>query len=126
PLLACFAPSRTVSAAAPGALGAPMLAARLCIFGDGGAARQRYGRDVALDHLDDGIEILAVGRRHQRDRSARTPGSAGATDAVDIVFRMRRHIEVEDVADRRNIEATGGDVTGDQQRNLVGLEGVER
>ena len=37
-----------------------------------------------------------------------------------------RHVEIEDVADRRDIEAARGDVGGDQQRDLAVAEGFQR
>src|SRR5579863_10636961 len=36
------------------------------------------------------------------------------------------NVKIEDVADRRNIEATGGDVGGDQKWNLAFSELIER
>src|SRR5438874_1254269 len=38
---------------------------------------------------------------------------------------VMRHIEIEDVADDRDIEAAGGDVGGDQHRNLALAKLVE-
>ena len=46
-------------------------------------------------------------------------GAAGAADAVDVVLGVGRHVEVEDVAHRRDIEAARRDVAGDQELQLA-------
>ena len=71
-------------------------------------------------------DVFAVERRGDGDRRAREAGAAGAADAVDVVLGVGRHVEIEDVADRRDIEAAGRDVAGDEQRQLVLAEIVER
>ena len=53
------------------------------------------------------------------------PGAAGAADAVDIIVRLPRHVEVDDVADAFDVEAARGDVGGDEDVDLVVLEAVE-
>ena len=45
------------------------------------------------------------------------PGAAGAADAVDVVLGVGGHVEIEDVADRRDVEAARRHVAGDQQRD---------
>ena len=55
-----------------------------------------------------------IERGDDGDRGAGTPGTPGAADAVDIIVGMMRHVEIEDVADRGNIKAAGGDVGRDQ------------
>ena len=54
------------------------------------------------------------------------PSSRCSPDAVDIVFRVDRHVEIEDVAHRRNIETASGHVGSDEQRDLVVLELLQR
>ncbi|VUD75088.1 hypothetical protein MET9862_05728 [Methylobacterium symbioticum] len=53
-------------------------------------------------------------------------GAARAADAVDVILRMMRHVEVEDVAHGRDVEAARGDVGGHEQGRLAAAEGVER
>src|SRR5262245_12353577 len=65
-------------------------------------------RDVAADQLDDGFDELAVIGRAQGEGAAFAPGSAGAADAVDIVFGVDRHIEIEHMAHADDVEAAGG------------------
>ena len=82
--------------------------------------------DALADQLLDGLDGLLVRRRHQRDRGAGASGAAGAADAVDVVVGVMGNVEIEDVAHRGNIEAAGGDVGGDEQRQLALAELVQR
>src|ERR1700681_2647149 len=77
------------------------------------------------DQFFDGDDGFLVERSDDRDRGAGASGASGAADAVDIVIGMMRNVEIEDVAHGRNIEAAGGDVGGDQQRNFTLAELVE-
>ena len=54
------------------------------------------------------------------------PGAAGAADAMHVVVGMVGHIEIEDVADVRNIEAARRYVGGDEQRHFVLAELFQR
>src|SRR5437016_5107708 len=65
---------------------------------------------VALD-LAQGSAFSVACQRHRDPRSAGTPGAA---DAMDVVSGLPRQIEVDDVADTRNIETARGDVGRDQ------------
>ena len=77
------------------------------------------------DQLLDRDHGFLVERRDDRDRGAGASGAAGAADAVDIVVGVMRHVEIEDVAGGGNVEAAGGDVGGDQQRNFALAELIE-
>ena len=54
------------------------------------------------------------------------PGAAGAADAVHVGLGVGRDVVVDDVADPLDVEAAGGDVGGDQDVELAGLELVDR
>ena len=58
--------------------------------------------------------------------SATGAGASGPSDAVDIVFRMRRHVEIDDVADGRDIEPARRDIAGNQDPQPAGAERIER
>ena len=45
---------------------------------------------------------------------------------MHVVVGMMRHVEIEDVADGGNVEAAGGDIGGDQQRDLALAELIQR
>ena len=79
-----------------------------------------------------GPESLAANRTalaallDERHRVAAETRAAGTADAVDVVVVGLRLIEVDDVGDLRDVEATCGDVGRDEDVDLVGLERVER
>ena len=70
--------------------------------------------DLESDGADDG------------DRGAALAGAAGAADPVHIVVGVVRYVEIEHVADVRNIEPARRDVGGDQELDLALAEAVER
>ncbi len=51
------------------------------------------------------------------------PDAAGAPDAVHVDVGRGRDVEVDDVGDRRDVQAAGGDVGGDEDRHAAALEG---
>src|ERR1700720_3574905 len=57
----------------------------------------------------------AFGMTCQRHRDPRSTGTPGAADAMDVVSGLPRQIEVDDVADARDIETPRGDVGRDQR-----------
>ena len=84
------------------------------------------GPDRLAGQLLDRRDIFAVDRRGDGDRRAGQSGAAGPADAVDVVLGVGGHVEIEDVADRRDVEAARRDVAGDEQRQPVLAEIVER
>src|SRR6185436_1676841 len=60
-----------------------------------------------------------------RDGDALHPRAAGPADAVDVIVRLPRHVEIDHVADAFDVEAPGGDVGGNQDVDLTRLEAVE-
>ena len=63
--------------------------------------------------------------RGQHIGLAAAPGAAGAADAVDIIVGMDRHVEIEDMADRRHVQAARRHVGGDQDLQFAGAEPVQ-
>ena len=53
-------------------------------------------------------------------------GARRAADAVDVVLGHQRHVEVDDVAERGDVDAARRDVGGDQHPVLAALEAGER
>ena len=70
----------------------------------------------------DGADGLAVDRRDDRNCGAASPGPAGAADAMDVIVGVVRHIEIEDVAHLRNVQAARGHIRRDQQLNFTAAE----
>ena len=74
----------------------------------------------------DGLErgnFLAV---HERERVAHVLGAAGAADAMDIIFRMLRHIVIDDVTDAGDVEPARGNIGRDHHLVFAALESFER
>ena len=75
--------------------------------------------------LLDGLEQVALARGDERDRVAAAAGPAGAADAVHVGLGVGGDVVVDDVADPLDVEAAGGDVGGDEDVELAGLELVD-
>jgi hypothetical protein len=61
----------------------------------------------------------------KRESNSHSPGSARATDPMDIVFRFVRRIKVDDVRDAINVDSACGNVRRHQHLNLFALESSE-
>ena len=70
--------------------------------------------------------LFSSRRVDQHEGMTGASGAAGAADAMDVIVGLERHVEIEDVADRRNVEAAGRDVARDKQADLAGAERIER
>src|SRR5579884_2066664 len=53
-----------------------------------------HPRDGLAGELFNGVDQFAVHRRDDRDRRAGAPRAPGAADAVDVIVRMMRHVEI--------------------------------
>ena len=71
------------------------------------------------DQLLDRLHQIALGGRRQGEGMADPAGAAGAADAVDVVVRRERHVEIEDVAHVVDVEAARGDVGRHQDLDLA-------
>src|SRR3954451_5681680 len=114
-------------AAAFGRLGteAPPLALRDHDHLGGGAGDVLAGQlhaDRALD-ADDVATLRAGGERRGAAVGA---GAAGAADAVDEVLGDLRQVVVDDVRDALDVNAAGGDISGDQDAVVAFLEALQR
>ncbi len=97
----------------------------------GGAFLERRRRAV-VDRLDlvagqflDRGDLVALGGGGEGDRGAGGAGAAGAADAVDVIVRLPRHVIVEHVADALDVQPARGDVGGDQDVDVAGLEPLQ-
>ena len=75
-----------------------------------------------LFNRDDGFLIE---RGNDRDCGAGASGASGTADAMDVVVGMMGNVKIEDMAGRGNVEAAGGNVGSDQQRNFALAELIE-
>src|SRR5262245_65201649 len=108
--LGSFSPALTAAAAMAGALiaamattvpGALMPCRRLRFVG---AGRLAHPGDGLSDQLLDCGHRLRIDRAHDGDGGAALAGAPGAADPVHIVVGVVRHVEIEYVADVRDIE----------------------
>ena len=89
--------------------------------------RQTFGpRNALADQFLDLGDGSAVAWTDDGDGGAGLAGAAGATNAVHVVVGMMRDVEIENMADVRNVEPAGRDVGGDQELDLALAELVER
>ncbi|MNF77489.1 hypothetical protein D3C84_596370 [compost metagenome] len=78
--------------------------------------------DLLLGHALDALEQFFFIGRDQRDRLAATSGAARAADAVDVVFLDIRQFEVDHMGQLVDIQAASGDIGGDHDPHVTGLE----
>src|ERR1700730_16250882 len=64
-------------------------------------------------------------RKDERASPAGAAGTAGPSDAVHVALLVLRRVEIDDVADRFEIEAACGDVRGDERRRAARAEPLE-
>ena len=81
------------------------------------------GGDLLAGDLLDVLEQLHLVAGDEADGRAVGTRAGRPADAVDIGFRYEGQFEVHHVRDAVHIDAAGGDVGGDQDAQLAGLEG---
>src|SRR3546814_19290402 len=69
-------------------------------------------RRQLLDVAEVGAFVLVVNERYG---DAFAAGTRGAADAVHVLLRNVRQLEIEDVADARHVDAARGDVGRDRK-----------
>ena len=74
----------------------------------------------------DVAQVAALVRAAEGDRDAVGAGARGAADAVDILLGNVGQVEVDDVADARDVDPARRDVGRDQHRHVAGLERGDR
>ena len=99
-----------------------------------GAFPLRCGPQTAVfvkDHRNDAearkfCDLVQLGRlrerAEQREGDALFPGAARAADAVDIVFVLLGDVIVDDAVDVVHVDAAGGNVRCDEDRELAMAE----
>src|SRR3954466_4653170 len=93
-----------------------------------GQRRQIMGHnfDLGVDQPLDVAQIATLGTVTEADGDARGAGARGAADAMDIAFRFIRQFEIHHMRDVVNVDATGGNVSGDQNPGLALAEHFQR
>src|SRR5581483_208084 len=82
----------------------------------------RHGGDAHADVALDLRQRVDISLAAERDRVAGLAGSRGPPDPVDVVLGLLWQVVVDDVGDAGDVQAAGGDVGGDQDRQLAVLE----
>lgn len=86
---------------------------------EGGAGRVRKVRelftsDFLADEFLDIADLATLFSDHDSEGIARGLRAAGAADAMHVILRVERDIEIDDVTDLRHIDTTRGDVGRDE------------
>src|ERR1051326_1680997 len=70
-------------------------------------------RDFLADEMFDRLERGKFFAVHERKCVAHVLRAAGAPDAMNVIFRMIRHVIIDDVTDAGDVEAARRDVGSD-------------
>ncbi|VVE50525.1 hypothetical protein PCE31107_04673 [Pandoraea cepalis] len=89
-------------------------------------ARDHFAIDGALDETFDLREQLVFVHAHKRHGLAVCAGASGAADAVDIVLRHFRQVEVDHVGQLVDVDAARGNIGRNQHLQCAALEFGER
>ena len=86
----------------------------------------RHTRQAPRDRPLDIAQVAFFFRRHEREGIAGRLGAAGAADAVDVILRNQRHVEIDDMAERIDVDTARRDVGRDEDREPPALEPFQR
>src|SRR3569833_1675835 len=93
-------------------------------------ARLETGDDLTIEFVAgqacDPGELAPIVRSDQRYRRAGGAAATGAADAVNVIFRHHRQIEVDDVTDALDVETARSDVGRHQQAELAAAHLLRR
>ena len=64
--------------------------------------------------------------RHERDDDTGCSGTARPTGAVDVVLRVGGDVEVHDARDGVDVDASRGNIGGNERLSAASREGGER
>src|SRR5260370_15745567 len=69
--------------------------------------------------------VALLVRKDERAAAAGATGTAGPPDTVHVALVVLGRVEIDDVADRLEVEAACGHVRGDERRRATGAEPLE-
>src|SRR5579871_2183561 len=72
-----------------------------------------------------GGEGFFISAANQGERVSLPSGPACPADPMNIVVRLKRHVKIEDVADRRDVEASCSDIAGYENGDFTRPERIE-
>ena len=82
-------------------------------------------RDRALEHPLDAAQQVHLVHADERDGLAGRAGTSRPADAVDVVLRVPRQLEVDDGRQVLDVEPARRDVRGDEHPDVAVLESLE-
>ena len=88
--------------------------------------RISHPRNGLSDEFLDGRNALGFGRSDDSDGGPASARTARAADAMHVIFRMVRNVEIEHVAYRGDIKPACRNIGSDQKGDLVVAKLVER
>src|SRR3989454_12426680 len=88
-------------------------------------AREGDAGQAASDRALDARNVALLLGRHEEECIARRLGPGRPSHAMDVVLGAVGHVEVDDVRQLLDVDAAGGDVGGDEDRDLPRLEAGE-
>ena len=90
-----------------------------------GRCRPVHPGNCLANQALDSTDGLAVDRRDNRDCRTASSSPARAADAMDIIIGVVWHVEIENVAHLRDVEAACGNVRGNEQFHFTAAKLVK-
>jgi hypothetical protein len=84
-----------------------------------------FAHDPAIDELLQRAQGGVILMRGEGDGVTHRGGTAGAPDAVDVVFRMHGEIEVHHVGNPFHVDAACGDIRSHEHAHFARFEFLE-
>ena len=128
PCLAAFFGAETVAAGGADAFADAALGDGVFVKEGGvevGKVFQLHPLNFCADEAFDGADVVDFFGGENGDGVADLEGAAGAADAVDVVFGMLGDIIIDHVRNAGDVEASGGDIGGDEDFILATFEAGE-
>ena len=89
-------------------------------------SRNGLAGDALAQNVFDGREFLRFFGRDEGDRFTRCIHAAGAADAVNVVLRGARHVEIDHVGHVIDVDPARGDIGRHQHADAARLEVAQR
>src|SRR5205085_5157012 len=77
------------------------------------------------NQLFDSVHKLRVPWGREHESMAFATGASGSANAMDVIIRMERHVEIENVRHRRNVQTAGRNVARHEQLDFAVAESVQ-
>ena len=88
-------------------------------------AGQLAAMQMLADDLLKATKLTEIFAGDESDRDAGGKRASRPTDTVDVIFQLVREVEIDDVRDAVDVDATRGDVSRDQDPDFAVLESLQ-